>query len=373
MSPVELFTVAARAGRRSRSPTSTRERLAGLQFGAYRRSSRSSAPTATRSTATSSSRSTSTRRSRYPLAFLIHGGPQGSFDDHWHYRWNPQVYAAHGYATVMVDFHGSTGYGQAFTDAINGDWGGAPLRGPDEGPRPRRWRLTPGSTPSAMAALGASYGGYMINWIQGHTDRFKALVCHDGNLDEHMAYFDTEELWFPEWEHGGHALGQPRGLPQALPGRARRRTGRRPSWWCTAARTSGSSRRRAWPPSTPCSGSGRPVPPALLPGREPLGAQAAELDPVARGGARVDGPLDRCLRRVSRGRPGGASLSDARGALTRQRVPVPAGSRPRFRGRERPGGRPPRWCLDGARDRAGNVIERQPKCERRHRKSRVVP
>jgi len=139
---------------------------------------------------------------KYPLAFLIHGGPQGSFDDHWHYRWNPEIYACHGYATVMIDFHGSTGYGQAFTDAIRNDWGGAPfedlMKGLDDVLRRHQW-----IDPSRMAAAGASFGGYMINWIQGNTDRFAALVCHDGNLDEYMAYFDTEELWFPEWEHGG--------------------------------------------------------------------------------------------------------------------------------------------------------------------------
>ncbi len=153
---------------------------------------------------------------RWPLAFLIHGGPQGSFDDHWHYRWNPQVYAAHGYATVMIDFHGSTGYGQAFTDAINGDWGGAPYRDLMTG---LDWVLAhePWIDPGRMAALGASFGGYMINWIQGHTDRFRALVCHDGNLDEYMAYFDTEELWFPEWEHGGTPWENPEGYRKHSP------------------------------------------------------------------------------------------------------------------------------------------------------------
>ena len=139
-----------------------------------------------------------------PLAFLIHGGPQGSFGDHFHYRWNPQTYAARGYGVVMIDFHGSTGYGQAFTDAISGDWGGAPyedlMKGLDAAIAKFPW-----IDKTKMAALGASYGGYMINWIQGHTDRFKALVVHDGNLDERMAYYDTEELWFPEWEHKGTA------------------------------------------------------------------------------------------------------------------------------------------------------------------------
>ena len=152
----------------------------------------------------------------YPLAFLIHGGPQGSFDDHWHYRWNPEIYAGHGYATVAIDFHGSTGYGQDFTDAINGDWGGAPfvdlMKGLDHVLLRHPWIDS-----ERMAAAGASFGGYMINWVQGHTDRFKALVCHDGNLDELMAYFDTEELWFPEWEHGGTPWDNPEGYRKHSP------------------------------------------------------------------------------------------------------------------------------------------------------------
>jgi len=145
---------------------------------------------------------------RYPVAFLIHGGPQGSFGDHFHYRWNPQAYAGAGYAAVMIDFHGSTGYGQAFCDAIRGDWGGAPyedlMLGLDAALE--RYSFLDGER---VAALGASYGGYMINWIAGHTDRFRCLVNHDGNLDERMAYFDTEELWFPEWDHGGLPWEEP--------------------------------------------------------------------------------------------------------------------------------------------------------------------
>ena len=139
---------------------------------------------------------------KVPVAMLVHGGPQGSFGDHWHYRWNPQAYAGRGYGVVTIDFHGSTGYGQAFTDAIRGDWGGAPyddlMLGIDAALKQFPWL-----DGSRMAALGASYGGYMINWMHGKTDRFKAFVTHDGNLDERMAYYGTEELWFPEWDHGG--------------------------------------------------------------------------------------------------------------------------------------------------------------------------
>src|SRR5262249_22565594 len=112
---------------------------------------------------------------KYPVAFLIHGGPQGSFGDHFHYRWNPQAYAGAGYATVMVDFHGSTGYGQAFVDAINGDWGGAPyddlMKGLDAAIA--KYPFLDGSR---VAALGASFGGYMINWLAGHTGRLQCPV-----------------------------------------------------------------------------------------------------------------------------------------------------------------------------------------------------
>ncbi len=153
---------------------------------------------------------------RYPIAFLIHGGPQGSFGNHFHYRWNPQAYAGAGYAVIMIDFHGSTGYGQAFTDAIRGDWGGAPyedlMKGLDHA-----LATYPFLDGTRVAALGASYGGYMVNWIAGHTDRFQALVCHDGNLDERMAYFATEELWFPEWEHGGPPWEHPEGFAKHNP------------------------------------------------------------------------------------------------------------------------------------------------------------
>ncbi len=139
---------------------------------------------------------------KYPVAFMIHGGPQGSWEDHFHYRWNAQAYAGAGYVTVQIDPHGSTTYGQAFTDAIRRSWGGWPyedlMKGLDH-----VIATYPYVDGDRVGALGASYGGYMVNWIAGQTDRFKCLVSHDGELDTRSSYYSTEELWFPEWEHGG--------------------------------------------------------------------------------------------------------------------------------------------------------------------------
>jgi dipeptidyl aminopeptidase/acylaminoacyl peptidase len=154
---------------------------------------------------------------KYPVAFLIHGGPQGSFGNIFHYRWNPQAYAGAGYAVVMVDFHGSTGYGQAFCDSIRGDWGGKPLVDLQKGLAAALERC-PWMDGDRAGALGASFGGYMINWIAGQwPDRFRCLVNHDGDLDERMAYFDTEELWFPEWDHRGTPWDNPAGYEDQNP------------------------------------------------------------------------------------------------------------------------------------------------------------
>ncbi len=148
---------------------------------------------------------------KYPVAFLIHGGPQGSFGNDFHYRWNPQTYAGAGYASVMVDFHGSTGYGQDFTDSISGDWGGKPLEDLQKGLAAALERY-PWLDGERVCALGASYGGYMINWIAGNwPERFRCLVNHDGVFDNRMMYYATEELWFPEWEHGGPYWMNPQG------------------------------------------------------------------------------------------------------------------------------------------------------------------
>jgi dipeptidyl aminopeptidase/acylaminoacyl peptidase len=139
---------------------------------------------------------------RYSLVYVIHGGPQGSSLDHFHYRWNPQMYAGAGHAVILVDFHGSTGYGQGFTDSINRDWGGKPyedlMTGLDHVLESRDW-----IDPERMCAAGASYGGYMTNWIEGQTDRFRCLVNHDGLFSLRSFYYSTEELWFPEWDLGG--------------------------------------------------------------------------------------------------------------------------------------------------------------------------
>ncbi len=156
-------------------------------------------------------------RKKYPVAFLIHGGPQGSFGNSFHYRWNPQAYAGAGYAAVMVDFHGSTGYGQAFCDSIRGDWGGKPLEDLQKGLAAalKRYRWMDGNR---VGALGASFGGFMINWIEGNwPDRFRCMVNHDGNLCERMAYYDTEELWFPEWDHLGTPWDNPEGYEKHNP------------------------------------------------------------------------------------------------------------------------------------------------------------
>jgi len=139
---------------------------------------------------------------KYPLVMLIHGGPQGAWSDNFHYRWNAQMFASPGYVVAMINFHGSTGYGQDFTDSITGDWGGKPyediMRGLD-------YILSNYNfvDKDNLAAAGASYGGYMINWIEGHTNRFDCLISHAGVFDLRSMHGTTEELWFPEWEFKG--------------------------------------------------------------------------------------------------------------------------------------------------------------------------
>ena len=141
------------------------------------------------------------------MLFLIHGGPQGAWGESWTYRWNAQVFAAAGYVVVMPNPRGSTGYGQKFIDDINADWGGrafgdimAVADSVASCPMPIR---------SGLAAAGASYGGYMVNWLLGHTTRFKALVSHAGVFDLRSKSGETEELWFPLWEFRGAPWDDP--------------------------------------------------------------------------------------------------------------------------------------------------------------------
>jgi dipeptidyl aminopeptidase/acylaminoacyl peptidase len=158
---------------------------------------------------------------KYPVAFLIHGGPQGSWLNDFHYRWNPQTYAGAGFAVVEIDFHGSTGYGQAFTDAISDHWGDRPLEDLKSG-----WAAALAKFPFLAAdracALGASYGGYMVNWIAGNwpapeSGPWRCLVSHDGVFDSRMMYYSTEELWFEEVEQGGTPWEQPENFERFNP------------------------------------------------------------------------------------------------------------------------------------------------------------
>jgi len=144
---------------------------------------------------------------KYPAVVLIHGGPQGNWADAWSYRWNPQMFAARGYVILMPNPRGSTGYGQKFVEEISGDWGGRAyidiMNGVDT------LAAMPFVDAGRIGAAGASFGGYMIDWILGHTDRFKALVSHDGVYNLTSMYGATEELWFPEWEFRGNPWDNP--------------------------------------------------------------------------------------------------------------------------------------------------------------------
>jgi len=145
----------------------------------------------------------------YPLVYLVHGGPQGAWSDVFHYRWNANMFAAPGYVVVAVNPRGSIGYGQQFTDEITRDWGGKVyedlMKGLDHALENFEF-----IDAAKLAAAGASYGGYMMNWFEGHTDRFLCLVNHDGVANTVSMYGSTEELWFPEWEFGGMPWTNPR-------------------------------------------------------------------------------------------------------------------------------------------------------------------
>lgn len=143
---------------------------------------------------------------KYPMVFLIHGGPQGAWGDDFHYRWNMSLFASPGYVVAAINFHGSRGYGQDFTDAVSKDWGGAPFIDLIKG---QKYLIENHKfiDKNKIVAAGASYGGFMVNWIAGNYEQFqypfRCLVSHDGIFDSRSMYYSTEELWFEEWEHGG--------------------------------------------------------------------------------------------------------------------------------------------------------------------------
>jgi len=146
---------------------------------------------------------------KFPLAYVIHGGPQVSFQNQWSYRWNAQAFAGRGYGVVFIDYHGSPGYGQAFTDSISKDWGDKPLEDLRKGLAAALEKY-PWLDGQKVCAAGASYGGFMTNWIAGKwPERFKCLVTHDGIFDQRSMYYSTEELWFPEWDFGGPYFDAP--------------------------------------------------------------------------------------------------------------------------------------------------------------------
>ena len=144
---------------------------------------------------------------KYPVVFLIHGGPQGAWGESWTYRWNAQVFASAGFVVVQPNPRGSTGYGQKFIDDINADWGGKPYE--DIMTVVDAVASQPYVDNTRMAAAGASYGGYMVNWMNGHTNRFKAIVSHGGVFDLASWSRETEEQWFPLWEMKGTAVDNP--------------------------------------------------------------------------------------------------------------------------------------------------------------------
>ena len=220
---------------------------------------------------------------KYPVAFIIHGGPQGAMTNDFHYRWNPQTYAGQGFAVVTINFHGSTGYGQAFTDAISQDWGGKPLQDLKLGwaAALKKYKFLDADR---ACALGASYGGYMINWIAGNwNDPWKCLVTHDGVFDTRAMGYETEELWFTEWENGGTVYDNPEGYEKFNP------LNHVKDWKVPMLVVQGDQRLphsgHAGPGRVQCAAAAwHPERTAGLPGREPLGPEAAEQRAVAQHG-----------------------------------------------------------------------------------------
>ena len=230
-------------------------------------------------------------RKRYPIAFFVHGGPQVSYGNAWSYRWNPQTYAGAGYAFIAIDYHGSPGYSQAFTDSISGDWGGKPLEDLQKGYAAALEKY-PWLDAGRACALGASYGGYMMNWMAGNwSEPFKCFVNHDGIFDSRAMAYSTEELWFEEWEHGGPQFASPENVRKVQPGEPRRKV---------VQAHAGHPRHEGLPRSRHAGhqhihGTATPrhsEPPARFPERKPLGAQAEQQRAVASRSAAMARSMD---------------------------------------------------------------------------------
>jgi len=207
-SPAQLYSVKLAGGKPQQLTTNNADKLAEVRFGDFEQFSFKGAGGDTVHGYVMKPWN-ATPGAKYPVAFLVHGGPQGSFGNAWSYRWNPQIYAGAGYAAVFIDFHGSTGYGQKFTDAISGDWGGKPLEDLQKGLAAAVEKF-PWLDRERSCALGASYGGYMMNWIEGNwPDGFKCIVNHDGVFDTRGMAYSTEEQWFTDWESGGPYFAVP--------------------------------------------------------------------------------------------------------------------------------------------------------------------
>jgi dipeptidyl aminopeptidase/acylaminoacyl peptidase len=206
--PAQLFALGARGGKERRLTDFNRERLAHVRMGDFEQFSFAGANGATVYGYIVKPWNLAPGQ-RVPVAFLVHGGPQSSMANAWHYRWNAQTYAGAGFAAIMIDFHGSTGYGQAFTDSISGDWGGKPLEDLKLGMAAAAAKY-PFVDANRACALGGSYGGYMISWIAGNwPDGFRCLVNHAGVFDTRAMGYMTEELWFTEWEFGSTVHDDP--------------------------------------------------------------------------------------------------------------------------------------------------------------------
>ena len=216
--------------------------------------------------------------------------PHGSFGNAWSYRWNPQVWAGMGYAVVMIDFHGSSGYGEAFAEVDHRPLGRPAAGRPAEGLGLRRSPNTPFLDGDHACALGGSYGGYMIDWIAGNWAKpWKCLVDHDGVFDVRLMSYSTDIPGFQQAQNDAPTWTSPEAVERFNPIDHVADWSRR-SWSCTAATTIACRSTRAWAPmARPVAACAKRA--ALFPGREPLGAEAAELCDVVRDGAGLDEAL----------------------------------------------------------------------------------